>query len=161
MYQNKLNFIKEAFPQHEVIFSEDFTCATIINPIYDENLNIYYDECDELTPFTVCFSFQHRHLTEFDVVKWCSDIISEQLFVIEFFKDNQRRFGGEITVDKLADLSYLNLEQFTGYYGSTKLFECADTFKIRGWNNELNLDAEFILTNNGEILIKKIARRKP
>lgn len=150
-----MSFLKEAFPQYTVKFSDDFTCATIINPFYNENINVYYEESDDYTPFIACFSFQHRHLTEIDVLEWCTNIINERIFAIEFFYNEQRRFGSEIIVDELIDLSYEKLEQFTEYYGSTKLFECANSFKIRAWNHKHSFDAKLVCANDGNISIEK------
>ncbi|MDD5924196.1 MAG: hypothetical protein PUC88_05350 [Clostridia bacterium] len=157
MADHKLIFLKNAFSKYDVQFSEGFTKATIVNPFYDQNITVYYDEDDDFTPFCVSFSFQHCHLIdEEDVVEWINSIIAGNKFAIEFFNNGQQCFGSEIESKELLDLSYEKLEQFTGYYGSTKLLSIVDTFKVRGWNNQHNFDATFVCENNEHILIKKL-----
>ena len=102
------------------------------------------------------FSFQHRHIDdEIGVVEYVTDIIDENVFAIEFFKNGERCFGGDVTAEELKDLSYEELEQTTGYYGSTKLKDCVNTFKVRGWSGNDNFDATFVVSENGNVEIKK------
>ena len=157
MTDHKLIFLKSTFSKYDVQFSENFTKATLINPFYEENITVYYYDDDDFTPFCVCFSFQHCHLMDQeDVIEWINQIIAGNKFAIEFFKNGQNCFGSEIDSKELLDLSYEKLEQFTGYYGLTRLLSIVDTFKIRGWNNQHNFDATFVCEDNGYILIKKL-----
>ncbi len=156
MTGSKLLFLKNAFPEYTVNFSEDCTDAIIINPNCGENISVYYEEEDEFSPFCVSFSFQHRHLcNEKDVVEWIGDIINGKLFAIEFFKDGKNRFGSEIEAKKLNDLSYATLEHLFSFATLTELLERSDSFKVRGWNSSGNFDAEFILESDGSVIIKK------
>ena len=82
--------------------------------------------------------------------------MNESVFAIEFFKGGERRFGGDITAQELEDLSYEKLEQKTGYYGSTKLIDCADMFKVRGWSGKNSFDAMFVVGESGKVDIKKL-----
>ena len=103
------------------------------------------------------FSFQHRHIEdENGVVEYVTDIIDENVLAIEFFKNGEKRFGGDMTSRELKDLSYEKLEQKTGYYGSTKLIDCADAFQVRGWSGKNNFDAIFVADESGKIEIKKV-----
>ena len=157
MTDNKLIFLKSAFSEYDIQFSGDFTQAILVNPFYEENVTVYYYDDDDFTPFCVCFSFQHCHLRDQeDVIEWINQIIAGSKFAIEFFKNGQNCFGSEIDSKELLDLSYEKLEQFTGYYGLTRLLSIVDTFKIRGWNNQHNFDATFVCEDNGHILIKKL-----
>ena len=123
--------------------------------IYEENITVYYYDDDDFTPFCVCFSFQHCHLKDQEaVIEWINQIIAGEKFAIEFFKNGQNCFGSEIDSKELLDLSYEKLEQFTGFYGLTKLLSTVDTFKVRGWNNQHNFDASFVCEDNGHILIE-------
>lgn len=159
MSENKLSFLKSAFTEYKVEFSDDFTEAIIVNPNNDENITVYYYEDDDFYPFCVCFSFQHCHLIdEENVIEWIEQIITGKKFAVEFFQNEQRKFGGEIGAERLKALSYSELEQFSGYYGSTKLFQIADTFKVRGWYSANNFDAFFICKDNGCITIKKLIK---
>ena len=68
----------------------------------------------------------------------------------------QRRFGGEIDAEELQGLTYEKLEQFTGYYGLTKLLDVADSFKIRSWDGKNNFDYTMICEENGNVVINQI-----
>ena len=153
MKENRLAFLKSAFPKHQIKFSEDCSNATIVNPNYDESITVY----DEGHEYIACFSFQHRHLDDAEsVVAWSRDIMTGQLFAIEFFREGRRCFGSEIEAGELEELTYEKLEQFTGQFGLTKLFFVADTCKVRGWDSQQNFDASFVRESNGCGTIKKM-----
>ena len=152
MSNNRLVFLKDAFYEFELQFADDYSNAIIVNPNYDENITVYDDEFE----FTVCFSFQHRHFEdEDDIIEWIHRIISGNTFAIEFFNHEQRGFGSEIDAEELEDLTYEKLEQFTGYFGLTKLLDVADSFKIRGWDSKNNFDYIITCEANGMIAINK------
>ena len=157
MAENKLVFLKTAFPGYQVSFSDDFTEAMIVNPLYEENITVYYEEGYDFEPFIACFSFQHGHFeSEEDVIAWVSEIIAGRTLAIEFFRNDQRCFGGEIEAEKLQELSYTMLERFTGYYGGTKLWEVADSFKIRGWDKKNDMDVALVSAPDGTVTLRKI-----
>lgn len=154
--KKRFDFLIKQFSNYEIIISEDEGFVEIINPFCKDNIRVHYDFDDEFSPYILCFAFQHVHMCdEEDIVDYVNDIISGELFSIEFFKDGVRRFGGDITADKLKELSYELLEQHTGYLGSAKLKDCADSFKVRGWCSE-NFDATFVTDESGIVTIKKI-----
>ena len=157
MSKNNYAFLINHFSSCKIIYSESKDSVEIVNPFGKDNIVVDYDVADP-TPFMVMFSFQHRHIKdEKGVIEYITDIINENIFPIEFFKNGKKRFGGDITAQELKDLSYEKLEQKTGYYGSTKLIDCADAFKIRGWSGKNNLDAMFIVSESGKIEIKKFS----
>lgn len=150
MSKNRLTFLKDAFPEFELQFSENDTKAVIVNPNYDENIIVYDDEYE----FTVCFSFQHSHLDDADeIVDWIRKIISGNRYAIEFISNERLCWGSQIDAEELQDLSYEKLEQFIGYYVSKELPIVANTFKIRGWDNKNNLDYTITYKANGSIAI--------
>ncbi len=152
MSNNRLFFLKDAFPGFELQFADDYSKAMIVNPDYDENITVYDDEFQ----FTVCFSFQHCHFEDEDcIIEWIRKIIYGNTLAIEFFNHEQRRFGGEIDAEELQDLTYEKLEQLTGYFGLTKLLDVADSFKIRGWNIKNNFNYTITCEANGTISINK------
>lgn len=156
MKDNKLGFLINSFPEYLIHFSNDNSYATIINPFYDENIIVDYYE-DDFSPFCARFSFQHRHfVNKDDLVNWINEIVSGNILAIEFFKNEQNRFGGDIKSTELEELSYAKLEQYSGYYGSTKLYEISDSFKVRGWKREDNFDGIFHLETNGTFTIEKL-----
>ena len=156
MSKNNYTFLTNHFSSYEIIYLESKDSVEIVNPFGKDNIIVYYYPADP-TPFIVEFSFQHRHIEdETGVIEYITDIINENIFPIEFFKNGEKRFGGDITSQELEDLSYENLEQKTGYYGSTKLIDCADAFKIRGWSGKNNFDATLVIGESGKIGIKKL-----
>ena len=156
MSKNNYTFLTNHFSSYEIIYLESKDSVEIVNPFGKDNIIVYYYPADP-TPFIVEFSFQHRHIEdETGVIEYITDIINENIFPIEFFKNGEKRFGGDITSQELEDLSYENLKQKTGYYGSTKLIDCADAFKIRGWSGKNNFDATLVIGESGKIEIKKL-----
>ena len=152
MSKKRLDFLKDAFRGLELQFAEDESNVVILNPNYDENITVYDDEYE----FTACFSFQHRHFEdEDDIFEWIHKIISGNICAIEFFNHEQRGFGGEIDTEEMQELTYEKLEQFTGYFGLTKLLDVADSFKIRGWDSKNNFDCKMDREENGTIVIRK------
>lgn len=131
--------------------------AEIINPFGKENIRVYYDFEDEFSPYILCFAFQHVHMCdEKEIIDYINGIISGELFSIEFFNDGVRCFGGDITADKLKELSYELLERHTGYLGNFKLKDCADSFKVRGWQSDNNYDATFVIDKSGKVTIRRV-----
>ena len=156
MSKNNYTFLNNHFSSYEIVYLESKDSIEIVNPFCKDNIVVDYDPADP-TPFTVMFSLQHRHIKdEKGVIEYITDIINENIFAIEFFKNGERRFGGDVTAQELKDLSYEKLEQKTGYYGSTKLIDCADMFKVRGWSGKNSFDAMFIVSESGKIEIKKV-----
>lgn len=156
MSKNNYTFLTNHFSSYEIIYLESKDSVEIVNPFGKDNIIVDYDPADP-TPFMVEFSFQHRHIEdENGVIEYINDIVNEKVFSIEFFKDGERHFGGDITAQELKDLSYEKLEQKTGYYGSTKLIDYADAFKIRGWSGNDNFDATFVVSENENVEIKKL-----
>lgn len=146
----ELSFLTAYTSQYRVDVSDDLQSAIIYNPHQEEHLYIEYDSADEFSPFTLSFSFQHVHVNDQDsAAEWIDDILHENIFSIEYFREEQRRFGGQISAMDLANLSYELLEQGTGYYGSAKLYRLADCFKVRGWTKKNDFDGYFITKDNG------------
>lgn len=159
----RFDFLKKQLSSYEMNFSEDGSTVEIVNPFGNENIRVEYEEYvpeydfTPYTEYTVFFAFQHRHMRgEEDVIDYINNIINGKIFSIEYFNNDIRRFGGDITAEELKDLSYDTLEQNTGYYGIPKLKDCADSFKVRGWHNDYNFDAVFVTDENKSVTIKKL-----
>ena len=147
-----LAFLKGPFSKYNIIISEDGYHATICNPFSHENIRVEYFPADDFTPYIVYFSFQHCHLLdEENVIEWVSEIIDGKRCAIEFFANHANLFGGDIEASSLENLSYTSLEQYTGYYGIHKLYQFADSFKVRGWDSKHNFDGKFVKNDDGTI----------
>ena len=153
MSKKRLEFLKDTFLGLDLQMADDEASMVILNPNYDENIIVY----DDVYEYIVCFSFQHRHFEdEDDIIAWIRKIITGNTFAIEFFNNEQRCFGSEIDTEELQGLTYKKLEQFTGYYGLTKLLDVADSFKIRSWDGKNNFDYTMICEGNGNVVINQI-----
>ena len=152
----KLSFLENYVSKYRIDISDDLESAIIYNPNSEDHLYIEYDKADAFSPYMLSFSFQHVHMTDEECAKeWIDSILSEDIFSIEYFCGEDRRFGGQISAQELKNLSYDYLEQNTGYYGITKLFQIADHFKIRGWRRKNDFDGYFVEKDN-TIQINKI-----
>lgn len=144
-----LSFLASYISKYRVDISDDLESAIIYNPNSEDHLYIEYDKTDEFSPYMLSFSFQHVHLTDEERAKeWINAILNEDIFSIEYFSGEERLFGGEISAQELNELSYNFLEQDTGYYGITKLFQIVDHFKIRGWSKKNDFDGYFVKKDN-------------
>jgi len=157
MQIERFDFLRKEFSSYEMKFSEGGSSVEIINPFCNENVKVEYIPEDDFTPYIVYFAFQHCHMCdEEDIIDYINNIINGKVFSIEYFNNDTRCFGGDITAEELKDLSYDTLEQNTGYYGITKLKDCANSFKLRGWHSDHNFDAVFVTDEDGSITIKKL-----
>lgn len=154
MFRNHLSDIAAYFSAYAVRFSEDESILEIINPFDNENIKIEYVPEDEWTPYILYFSFQHWHLNdEENIIEIIRDIIDGKLLSIEFFKGDQRCFGGDVEAQDLQELSYEALENCFGDF-PISIINMADSFKVRGWKADTNFDAVFDVGSHGEIVIK-------
>ena len=154
MWSNNLADIAAHFSEYAARFSEDESVLEIVNPFGNENIKIEYVPEDEWTPYILYFSFQHWHLNdEENIIEIIRDIIDGKLLSIEFFKNDKRRFGGDIEIQDLQDLSYEALENYFSDL-QINIIDVADTFKVRGWKADVNFDAAFDVDSHGEIVIK-------
>ncbi len=147
-----LSFLSEYASRFTVDISDDLESALIYNPVGNDNIYVEYMSDDEYDPFMVRFSYHHVHLPDIESVKkWIDRIISGEIFVIEFFKNGRDSFGGEITKDELADLSYTSLTKTCG----KSVYPNADEFRIRGWLQDSDADYTFSDINHQIVIVKK------
>lgn len=93
-----LSFLGSYIPKYRVDISDDLESAIIYNPNSEDHLYIEYDKADEFSPYMLSFSFQHVHLTDEESAKeWIDSILSEDVFSIEYFCGEDRRYGGQIS----------------------------------------------------------------
>lgn len=155
MRKDVFGFLQEAFSSYHIKFLDDESIE-IVNPFWEENIKIFYDESDDWTPFILFFSYQHYHLNDKDnIIKVINDIISGKKLAIEFFMGEKNGFGGDIEKSLLKNLSVNVLEEWSGY--SADMLIKYDRIKFRGWNNKDNFDAVIFVDNDKEIAIKKLS----
>lgn len=157
MKTDRFDFLTKHFSSYEIKFSKDGSLVEIINPFYNENVKVEYIPDDDFTPYIVYFAFQHCHMCdEEDIVEYINDIIDGNVFSIEFFNNGARCFGGDITAAELNDLSYETLARYMESLGVAKMIDYANSFKLRGWHSNYNLDAVFAIDESGSATIKKL-----
>lgn len=120
----------------------------IVNPHWDENITVESLH-NELTFY---FSYQHAH---FDrdlegLLAYIDGFLNEDHVVIEFFREEERLFGG---ARPLADLdrSSGNAVLASAFKDDPDMLQkIRDTFRgqklrceIRGWNDRVNKDMDF------------------
>ena len=153
MIRNELLSIAEHFSAYDVRFSDEEDGFDIVNPFGKDPIRVYVEN-DPREPYTVGFSFQHRHLATVDeVVAYASDIMNGNVFAIEFFKDGCRRFGGDLNAQEVRELSYDRLAHFLGCFGASRLIDVVDSCKIRGWAGDTDFDVTFVEDEQGNVTL--------
>ncbi len=154
MMRNELLTVAEYFSANDVRFSDEGDSLDILNPFGKDPIRVYVEDIPH-TPYTVCFSFQHRHLATVDeVVTYAGDIMSGNVFAIEFFKDGYKRFGGDLDAQEVRELSYDRLAQFLGCFGASRLIDVVDSCKVRGWARDADFDATFVEDEQGDVTVQ-------
>ena len=156
MKRKELLEIAAQFSAYDVRFSEKGDRFEIINPHGKEPIIVCMEDAPHTPPFMVCFSFQHRHSdTADEAIAYVNDIICGNVFAIEFFKDGRNIVGGDLDVQELCELSHDIPARFLGC-GQIKLFDVADSFKVRGWGEGADFDGRFNKDEQGNVSIQKM-----
>lgn len=156
--KSKFPFLAEYSASMRIDLSDDLESAIVYNPHGGENLSAVYDPADEYSPYMLAFSTQHVHLRDAEEAEaWAKGIIQGEICALEFFRDGRDCFGGEITTDELRKLSYESLEGSDFHCFPKPLFAIADSFRIRSWNGENDIDGRIFEKNGkGEIEISHV-----
>ena len=121
----------------------------IVNPFWNENIRITYDN-----GILLLFSHQHAHCDDnFDLLTdYIDAFLHRKEVAIEFFSGDKPLFGGSKCLDDIDMSSGKSLyESFIGdrpqlfleFYKRIKGVNCRCS--IRGWDNALNKDINFVL----------------
>lgn len=74
--------------------------------VFDESYQQSEDPSDIFTNIVVSFSTQHRHFEDMDdATEYVLQILSDEVLPLEFYRDGQPGFGGDIERDELPLLS--------------------------------------------------------
>lgn len=80
--------------------------------IYDESAPAGEDPSERCEEYIISFSTQHCHLDDMeDVIDYVQRIIEDEILPLEFYRDGERRFGGDIERSELPLLSQAVLSQ--------------------------------------------------
>ena len=149
-----LLFMKDLFSQYETDLRIENGIETIHirNTQFDDEIVIHYYPDDYYT-YLFQFATQHRDTSsKDDLIKYALSFANAEKAAIEFFEKEKNRFGGEIEVSLLDNISYDDLKEYFGYLhlDLTNL-----TFKVRAWNARYCFDGYFEKSESGAIEIRK------
>lgn len=115
---------------------------TIVNKNNGNKLTVFMEEYltqdmkDCFYEYIVQFSTQHRHFEEDEeavVIGYILSIFDDRILPLEFYSGDNPRFGGEINIDDLDDLSVSYLSNEYGYNGDyLRQFD----YEIHSWSGK-------------------------
>ena len=147
-------FMKDLFSQYEtdIRIENDIETIHIRNKQFEDEIVVHYFPDDYYT-YLLQFATQHRDTSsKDDLIKYALSFANAEKAAIEFFEKEKNRFGGEIEVCLLDNISYDDLREYFGYLhlDLTNL-----TFKVRAWNARYCFDGYFEKSETGAIEIRK------
>ena len=147
-------FMKDLFSQYEtdIRIENDIETIHIRNKQFEDEIVVHHFPDDYYT-YLLQFATQHRDTSsKDDLIKYALSFANAEKAAIEFFEKEKNRFGGEIEVSLLDNISYDDLRNYFGYphLDLTNL-----TFKVRAWNARYCFDGYFEKSETGAIEIRK------
>ena len=147
-------FMKDLFSQYEtdIRIENDIETIHIRNTQFEDEIVVHYFPDDYYT-YLLQFATQHRDTSsKDDLIKYVLSFANAEKAAIEFFENKKNRFGGEIEVSLLDNISYDDLRNYFGYphLDLTNL-----TFKVRAWNARYCFDGYFEKSESGAIEVRK------
>ncbi len=164
MNREELLAIAAQFSGYDVRFSDTGEGFEIINPYEGKDPIIVADEgIGADTAYIVAFSYYHMHpVMAEQLIAHVRDILEGRLFVLAFFKEG--RWAGSTTLaeQQLRELTYEALAKRMDWDGITKppcgdpvrLIDKADSFIIRGWGKDADLDGRLITDEQGNVTVQ-------
>ena len=157
--QNLLD-IAAQFSAYDVRYcdTEEFE---ILNPYGKDSIFVGDEGIEPDTAYIVGFSYYHMHpCVAEQVIAWVRDILEGRQLALTFFKED--RWAGSIMIEKqqVPELTYEALAKRMGWDGVTpypptgalvKLIDKADSFIVRGWGTDTDLDGKFIQDEHGNV----------
>lgn len=135
-----LQQISKALNSYDVEIKVQEDQVIISNPLNKRRITVDRDEYtsidddDLYIEFTVYFITQHRHFSDLDnAIEYIKSIVRGEVYAIEFYKDGQPRFGGDIKQSLRNNLTIKNLALCFGY---TPEYISQFTFTVFGWTDD-------------------------
>ena len=148
------SFIKELFSEFDVniCLENGFETVYITNRHFEYPIVIHYFPEDHYT-YLLEFATQHRDTSsKEDLIQYALSFANAEKAAIEFFKNGNRSFGGEIEVSLLDHITY---DWIRNYYGYPHIDLSSYTFKVRAWNAKYCFDGHFKKDISGAVEIVK------
>ena len=152
------SFIKELFSDYNVDIQTENGVETVYirNIQFEDPIIIHHFPNDHYT-YLLRFATQHYDTSSKDeLIRHILAFTNAEKATIEFFENGESRFGGEIDVSLLENISYDDLRNFFGYphLDLTNL-----TFKVCAWDTHYCFDGYFEEKESGSVnIIKKKSR---
>ena len=147
----KIAFLAKYTEKYHVDISDNGESAVIYNPVGEEHILFSY--CGD--EYTISFSFQHIHpYDQKDAESWIDDVVSDELLAIRFCKDEGVVMATQIHPSAIRKLTYESLRAEL-HHGNRELYEFSDSFNVRSWSGEKDLDAQFVCVD-GKVMIKAV-----
>ena len=160
MKRKELLAIAEHFSEYNVQFSNDGEHFDVINPFGKGPISVHIEN-DSGISYMVCFSFQHLHLeTPDQVIAYVDNIIGGNVFAIGFFKDGRKCIAGDLDAQEVCAISYDMLTRFVCCFRDIRLIDVVDSFKVRGWMQDVDFDAKFIMDEQRNVTVQRIDELK-
>lgn len=160
--QNLLD-IAAQFSAYDVRYC-DTEVFEILNPYGKDSIFVGDEGIESDTAYIVGFSYYHQHpCVAEQVIEAVRDILEDRQLALTFFKED--RWVGSIMIEKqqVPELTYEALAKRMGWDGITplpfsgalvKLIDKADSFIVRGWEKDTDLDGKFIQDAQGNVSIQ-------
>lgn len=99
----------------------------------------YTKEMEEsFIEYIVEFSTQHRHFEDLsEVEEYIRLILADEILPIEFYCNDERCFGGEISK---ADYEQISIERLAKLFGYITEHISQYTFEINSWSGKYNIE---------------------
>ena len=106
----------------------------------------YSSKTDSFIEYIVSFSTQHCHFdNNEEVLEYINNIMDDQVLPIEFYYNNEKRFGGDISIEQFNNLSTTLLEEIFGY--SEEYISKFD-YEIHSWSRKYDIERQPITNLN-------------
>ena len=153
MNKKELFAIAAHFSAYEVRFSEKGDRFAIINPYGKESIVVADEGKEPYTAYYVGFSCFHAHPCFAEhVITFVCDIMEGKRSVIEFYKNGHVTMSTDIDTREMREVTCETLAARMGCNGESQMrfyANYADTFKIRIWGEDADIDAIFIRDKQG------------
>ena len=105
--------------------------------VFDESYQQSEDPSDLFINIVVSFSTQHRHFEDVeDATEYVLQILSDEVLPLEFYRDGQRRFGGDI---ERSDLPLLSQAWLAERFMVPAEQLAAYQFEIHSWSGKYDV----------------------
>ncbi len=146
------DFLKELFSEYDVdiYVKEDVETICIGNNLFSFQIMVDYYP-DDYCKYLLRFATQHIDTSsKDDLINYIFSYANAEKAAIEFYKDGQACFGGEIETYILSDLTYDSL-RLRFFHSNLKDY----TFSVRAWDKRFCFDAYFEKDASGNMSIIK------